>query len=168
MKKIRVLVGLFFIFSLIVVSYGQKENKSPVELKIAVEKIDLCSENAITLSASLTNTRDDEIVINPMGIGDLLHFSVTKIKSGRLTSSNKTIINDSGKDFDLEYVTLKPNQSYEKKVKISLDNDFFNQKGKYKITIAYRQFQKGNDNNKDLWKGIVYSEPLIINLQQCE
>jgi hypothetical protein len=168
MENRNILKILLFIVLLVGISYGQKEITAPIDLNIELKKNNVCSEKVIILNASLINTSNDEITVDTKGIGNSLSFSVIKIKSGKVTSSNRTIIYDGGKGYKPDYLVLKPTETYEKALKISLDNDFFDQKGKYRIKVSYQQFENSIYRDKNLWIGSVDSKPLYINFQPCK
>ena len=163
MQTIKILSWLICVFLFVGILIGQDEKKAPLELKIELKQIDQCSENVIVLAVSLINKSDDDVLIDTKAIGDSLSFSVVKIKHGKVTSTNKTIIGDSSKEYTPDYKLLKSSEIFEKTLRIVLDDEFFDQKGKYEIIVGYRQFDRLSDRGRNLWIGSVYSNPLTVN-----
>jgi hypothetical protein len=167
MAELRILVAALLFAMTIVVANGQEKPHLPLELSITIEKVDACSEKTLKLNASLLNVSPNGILIDKKGLGDVMMISVARFESGGFISIHRTIINDHGRSDIPDFLLIEPEDTYEDLLEISLDDSFFELPGEYRLRIGYRQFRTDPYQDKELWFGAVYAEPISISLHPC-
>jgi hypothetical protein len=165
---------LILALSFLLCSFGKRtEAQVKVPLKMTVGAICYvgCSDENISIKVRLTNVSPRNLVIDKRAIGRYRtdkafdQFSNEFLKIPKM----RVFLGDNFEDDDLpvkEFVTLRPNKTFEYTNKIGRD-EFFHVPGKYSVQLSYGQSKDWSSAGIDVFVGKIDSNEAVFHILPC-
>jgi hypothetical protein len=174
------LIIICVLLSLFVWNGSNANNQAapPLRLKLTTTTPALCFGASLKVEAELVNESKEKVAIDVKTIWHQVSFKLFRSGpsrtnpdgggSGRNTGGSKTIVGDTGPNYEGEYLILSPGESYKASRTIKLDDEFFNSPGTYSMKVSYGQFLDKSLEGITVWKGSVESNILNFKVTSCK
>jgi hypothetical protein len=139
-----------------------------LSLKIITKIPSVCCGENLSIEMELRNKSKDKIAINAESLWSFITFRAYKpskfgVKGVRVFMMTSPMLSHPNDDF----VIMKSGEVYKKKTVVSLNNQFFKEESKVEFDVSYQQLEQRNIDRVSLWKGLVTSNKLKLQIKPC-
>jgi hypothetical protein len=146
---------------------SQNQDQS-LDLRVITKITSICYGENLSIEMELKNKSKDKIAINSESLWSTITFRAYKpsklgVNDTRVLMINRRMQSHPNDDF----VILKSGEVYKKTTVVPIDNQFFREESKVEFDVSYFQLEERNIDGVSLWKGLITSNELKLQIKQC-